>query len=305
MTQVSLKESLEYLALRVAAGELLKLPPRAAMSVCEGAGLLAYRVLAGRTRVGRENLAAAFPQLGAGEIERLLKRVYANLFRLVGEIFYLRRLVTAANWRDYVEIENGERALDVFLEGRGGILISGHLGNWELLGRVLSWVGLPSQMLARPLDNPLLDRYILGLRESGLQRVILKRGSGGRIERILEEGGFISVLVDQNAGRKGAFVPFFGRLASTWCSPAILSQKTGAPIVPGCCVRTGEGMKFKVVVGEPIYPRETADVSAETLRITGEFTRLLEKWVRVYPEQYLWLHRRWKTVPGPRSLVAS
>ncbi len=303
MTSVSLRHRAEYLALRAVACELLKLPPAAALRVSAAAGALAYRLLKKRTGIGRDNIAAAFPSMSPPEVEALLKSVYANLFRLAGEIFYLRRLVRPSNWSRLIQIENGSRALDVFLEGRGAILVSGHLGNWELLGHVLPYIGLPAHTLARPLDNPLVDRYILGVRESGLSRLILKRGAGAKIERILSGAGFISLLVDQDAGHRGAFVPFFGRHASTWRTPAILSQKTGAPILPGCCVRVPETGTFKVIVGEPVYP-SSGDVTSETLRITRAFTSQIESWVRSYPEQYLWLHRRWKSVPGPRSLVA-
>jgi len=304
VTAISARHRLEYWAVRAAACELLQLPPKAAFAVAETAGVLARRVLKGRSRTGRENLSAAYPTLTEAEVEALLDGVYRNLFRTVAEIFHLRRLIKPNTWRSYIEVENGERALDVFIEGRGGILVAGHLGNWELLGHALPYIGLDSQALARRLDNPLLDEFILGVRQSGLQRIILKQGSGALIEKRLSEGGFISILVDQDAGHKGVFVPFFGRMASTWRTPALLSQKTGAPILPGCCVRVGRGIGFKVIVGRPIYPNPNADVSAETLRMTANFTRQLEEWVRAYPEQYLWLHRRWKSAPGPRSLVA-
>jgi KDO2-lipid IV(A) lauroyltransferase len=160
-------------------------------------------------------------------------------------------------------------------------------------------------VLARPLDNPLINDFVLGVRESGLQTIILKEGAGTAVEATLAGGGFVSILADQDAGNRGAFVPFFGRLASTWRTPAIVSMKTGAPILPGCCVRLGRKLRFRIIVGEPIYPRADADVNSETLRMTREFTRQLEGWVRDYPEQYMWLHRRWKSVPGPRSLVSS
>lgn len=302
MRKASLRERLEYLAFRAATSELLKLPPRAACRVAECAGLLACRVLRGRTRIARENLSLAFPEKTLGEIDALVRDVYRNMFRLAGEVFYLRRLVGPSTWSDHIELDGEERALDVCIKGRGGILVSAHLGNWELLGHALPFIGLATHVLARPLDNPLLERYILGVRESGMRTLIMKRGSGAAIERILREGGFVSLLVDQDAGRKGAFVPFMGRLASTWRSPALLSMRTGAPILPGCCLRK-KGGGFKVYVGDPIYPRETADVSAETLRITACFTRQIEDWVRRRPGQYLWLHRRWKTRPGSRSLV--
>jgi len=302
VTLSSPRHRLEYLAVRLAAFELMQLPLAPALAAAGRVGVPAYYFLKGRTRVGRENLAAAFPEKSPGEIESLLKKVYRNLFRTAGEVLYLRRVVGPRNWGDFVDVENARAALDVFLEGTGGILVSAHLGNWELLGHVLPYIGLRSHALARPLDNPLLDRYILGVRESGLQRIILKAGSGALIERTLSRGGFISILVDQDAGRKGAFVPFFSRPASTWRTPAILSQKTGAPILPGCCVRVGGGVRFKIIVGRPVYPDARAGVTEETLRMTADFTRQLEDWIRAYPEQYLWLHRRWKSVPAPKSL---
>jgi KDO2-lipid IV(A) lauroyltransferase len=301
----SAKHRLEYLAVRLAAMELLQLPVEPALAAAEKVGAFASRILKGRSRTGRENIAAAYPSKSPAEVERLLRDVYANLFRTGAEILYLRRLVGPNTWRNYVEIENAGAALDLYLEGRGGILVGGHLGNWEMLGHVMPYIGLRSQVLARPLDNPLLDEFVLGVRESGLQRIILKRGSGSQIERTLSEGGFISILVDQDAGNRGAFVPFFGRPASTWRTPAVLSMKTGAPILPGCCVRVGRGVRFKIIVGRPIYPNADAPVTEETLRITADFTAQLEEWVRAYPEQYLWLHRRWKSMPGPRSIVAA
>ncbi len=305
MTQVSLSHRLEYLAFRLVTSELLKLPLGAALRVAEGAGALGFRFLKGRTRVGRENLSAAFPELSPGEIDSLLLATYRNTFRLAGEVLYLRRIITRHTWRRHIELEGLEKSLDGCIRGRGGILLTGHLGNWELLSRVLPFAGMTCAVVARPLDNPLLERYILGVREETNQRVIVKRGSGAEIEHILSEGGFVGILPDQDAGRKGAFVPFLGRLASTWRSPALLSMKTGAPIIPGCCVRVGKPARFRVIVGEPIYPNPDAtDVSAETLRITCAFTATLERWVRRYPEQYLWLHRRWKSRPNEKSLVA-
>ena len=304
MTQASIKQHIEYLAVRLAICQLCELPVRASLGLADGMGLLAFRLLGRRSRTGRENLSAAFPGKSPGEIDALLADVYRNLFRMIAEIFLLRRRVRPSNWRDFVEIDGIDRAVDVLVRGRGCIMVTGHLGNWEFLGHVLSHIGIQSRVLARPLDNPLLDRYILGVRESGLQRIVLKQGSGGLVEKTLAEGGFVSILVDQDAGRKGVFVPFFGRQASTWRSTALLSQKTGAPVLPGCCVRTGDPLRFRVLVGRPVYPDpEASDVSAETLRITADFTRQLEGWIRQYPEQYLWLHRRWKTVPAARSLV--
>ncbi len=302
MREASLRDKVEYFAFRAATAELMKLPPEAAYRVAEAAGLLAYRLLKRRTTTARENIASAFPEKSPDCIETLLKDVYKNVFRLAGEVFYLRRLVRGDNWRDYIELDGASRALDIYMKGRGGILVSGHLGNWELLGHALGYMGLPANVLARPLDNPLIERYILGVREIGMQSIIVKRGSGALVERILREGGFVSLLFDQDAGSRGAFVPFMGRLASTWRSPALLSMRTGSPVLPGCCVRRKDGT-FLLHVGQPVYPVDTKDVSAETLRITSEVTRQLEEWVRCYPEQYLWLHRRWKSRPGVRSLV--
>lgn len=304
MTAATLRHHLEYIAVRLALCQMQELPVPSALAVTEGTGSLAYRLLKGRSRTGRDNLAAAFPEKSPAEIDALLRDVYRNLARTASEMFLLRRRVRPSNWREYAEIEGLENAVEAFLPGKGCILVTGHFGNWEFLGHVLPYIGIRSKALARPLDNPLLDGYILGVRESGLQRILLKQGSGGEVERTLARGGFVSMLVDQDAGNRGAFVPFFGRLASTWRSAAVLSMQTGAPILPGCCVRTGEPLKFRVFVGRPVWPDAAADVSAETLRITADFTGQLESWIRRYPEQYLWLHRRWKSVPGARSLVA-
>lgn len=304
MSTVTLRHWSEYIAARLAICQLQELPVGAGLRLAEGTGAFAYHVLKGRSRTGRENIARAFPEYSPAEVEKLLKDVYRNLFRTGAEVFYLRKLVRPSTWRRFVEIVNVESAIEVFIAGRGCILVTGHLGNWEFLGHVLPFIGIHAKALARPLDNPLLDRYILGVRESGLQRILDKKGSGTQVERTLAEGGFVSILVDQDAGNRGAFVPFFNRPASTWRSTAVLAMKTGAPILPGCCVRTGKGLAFRAIVGRPIYADPTADATAETLRITADFTKQIENWVREYPQQYLWLHRRWKSVPGPRSIIA-
>jgi KDO2-lipid IV(A) lauroyltransferase len=180
--------------------------------------------------------------------------------------------------------------------GKGGIYITAHFGNWELLGCIAPYIGLPVYAIARPIENPFVDSYLNKMRQITGQKIIPKKEAASGVMDILENGEFLSFLVDQNAGERGIFVDFFGKPASTTRTVALLSLKTGIPIIPVYGYRM-KGFKYKVVIEDPIYPVDTGDPTADITSITQTLTRRVEEWVRMYPEQYLWQHRRWKTRP--------
>ncbi len=252
----------------------------------------AVRALGLRRRVARENLAHAFPQWSAAELERVLREHYRELGRVVAEYGHLDRLARAPLGEVFVE-RSGMEALDA-LRGRGAILMSGHYSNFELMGAMLARLN-PVDFLVKPLSNAGVERLIDGRRAAaGVGCISTSEGTRG-VYQALAAGRWVAILADQDAGRRGLFVPFFGRPASTPAGPARISIKTGAPIVAGFAVRRPDG-RFDLRIEPPFELEEPAAPDA-VLRLTALHVGLLEARVRERPELWFWLHRRWKSVP--------
>jgi KDO2-lipid IV(A) lauroyltransferase len=183
--------------------------------------------------------------------------------------------------------------------GRGAILATGHVGNWEVVARTAPLRGWRYTTVYRPLDNPLLDAWVRRMRASHDQELVPKHGALRPLLRALRDGRATVLLVDQDARGHGVFVPFLGAPASTIATPAELALRTGAAIIPAFSERTGPGFRYVVRFGPPVDATPTGDRDADVLRITAEINRRLEDVVRARPEQWLWAHRRWKTAPPP------
>jgi len=177
------------------------------------------------------------------------------------------------------------------------IYVSGHFGNWEVVGYNMGALGFPMTAVARPLDNPFISRYIYGIRARRGMTILDKKGAAEQAGDLLANKGLLSFIADQDAGRKGCFVDFFGRKASTYKSIALLAMQYGAPIVVGYGRRLDEEYHFALGIQRVIHPHEWADKPDPMRWITQEYTRALEEVVRSAPEQYLWTHRRWKHRP--------
>ena len=177
--------------------------------------------------------------------------------------------------------------------GKGLILVSGHLGNWELGGAYLAARGVPMQAVARYMENPLFDRYLTRTRERIGMRIVHDDEAVRRVPRSLREGNAVAFLVDQGAvGLASIWVPFFGRLAKTPRGPAVFALRLDAPVVFGAAIRQPSG-RFRLTF-EPIDSSSTGNLDADVERIVTDYTATLERWVRRAPEQYFWHHRRWK-----------
>jgi len=245
-----------------------------------------------RREVARRNLALAFPERSAAERDALLARHYRELGRVAAEYGRMPRLVAAADGEVVAGVEGLEplRAL----AGRGLMLLTGHYGNFELLG---AWLGRinPVDFLVQPLSNPAVEARIERLRGAAGVGTISTRGGVKQVFKALRAGRWIALLADQDARGRGVFVPFFGRLASTPEGPARLSLQTGAPIVMGFPTRREDG-RHHLVIEPPHWPEGGTDT--ESVRaLTAWHTAKLEAQVRRAPEYWFWLHRRWKTSP--------
>jgi KDO2-lipid IV(A) lauroyltransferase len=197
-----------------------------------------------------------------------------------------------------VRVEGLEHVKAALVEGRGALYLTAHFGNWELLGAAHALAGLPPlHVVIRPLDNPFLDDLVARGRERAELRLIPKRAAVKGIRAALARGECVGILLDQNAGQHGVFVPFFGAAASTARSLAVLALKTGAPVVPAFIHRLPDG-DHVVTLEAALPPVRGGDVDRDVHLNTARYTEVIERHVREHPEQWFWVHRRWKTRPS-------
>lgn len=277
------------------------LPFSMGMSLARVIAWLAYQVDRRHRRVALQNLESAFgDEYSDVERDRLVRRVYEHFARMIVEMVWIPRRLTVRNWKRYASLKNQEDAVRLFMEHRPTIIVTGHFGNWEMAGFLLAGLGLKSYAIARDLDNPYLHRYLLRFRQWTGQTILSKTGDFERIQKALVDRRVLIMVGDQSAGPRGYFVDFFGRPASTHKSIAILSMQYDAPIVVGCARRDREGFHYEVSSSSILDPRDYQDRGDGAWAMTRDFTALLEEVIRRSPEQYLWLHNRWKHVPPAR-----
>jgi len=220
-----------------------------------------------------------------------------QLFTLFVEVLFTSRLVRLETWHKVIELENFREVVRLLTTGNGLILVTGHFGNWEILGYMLATLGFHTTSVARPLDNPYVNEWLLGVRERQGQRIIDKKGATTEVAPLLARGGAVGFIADQNAGTKGLFVDFFGRKASTYKSIGLLAMEYEVPVVIGYARRIDGRFRFRVGVQDIIYPADWQDQPDPLRYITQRYTKGIEDFVRKDPGQYLWVHRRWKTRP--------
>jgi KDO2-lipid IV(A) lauroyltransferase len=260
---------------------------------------LGYRVDRRHRLVALENLRHAFPgRYSEPELHALVRATYRHFARLMIEIILTPRKLHVGNWKQHVEIIQDHKIVDRLLSGRPLLIVTGHFGNWEIAGYVLGLVGFTTHAIARPLDNPFLDRFLRRFREYTGQKVLAKHGDFEQMQNVLAQGGVLATLGDQDAGQRGLFVDFFGRPASTHKAIALLALEYQVPIAVSCAPRVGEPLRYHIVTEDVILPEEYAGRPDAVKAITQRFTEALERLIRRYPEQYFWLHNRWKHQPA-------
>jgi len=304
---------LEYIPVRVLFALLGLLPRRAALRVGAGLGRLAYRLAGGLRRVALRNLEIAFPEKTLEDRESIAKGSFENLGRVLGELTQFPK-ATHKSLRDQVvfefESEENRNSPEMRLveseraKGRGVLLLGPHLGNWEMGVFAYSALHHTLTYLARPLDNPLIEEFTVRLRTRFGNESIDKNNSVAKAMSILREGGILGVLPDVNVlPRDGVFVPFFGTLACTTIGVAMIAARTNAMIIPMCCVWDESSERYKVMYGKIIEHANTGDRHQDIVDTTAAFTAEMEKFIRAYPEQWLWIHKRWKVRPeGEKEL---
>ena len=301
------QEFLEYAAARALLSGLGALPRPAAVSVGRALGRATYKLAGGLRRTGMRNLELAFPEMGEAERERILRDSFESLGRQLGEVSQFPR-ATPESLRAVAEYDSEDvKLLDVARErGRGVIFLTSHLGAWEMLCFAHSALYEPLSFLVRPLDNPRIDRLVESLRTRFGNRPIDKGAAARTALRLLKQGGTLGVLADLNTQeREGVFVPFFGRLACTTAGVATLALRTDATVIPVCAPWNEERGKYVFRGGPVIELVRTGDDKRDVEINTANFTAAIERHVRMFPDQWLWIHKRWKTRPkGEPDLYA-
>ncbi len=261
-------------------------------------GDLYYRFNAKRRKRASSNIRASFPKLSEHEANVLAKRSMEHMFQLfVAEGVQMPSLITPTSWQQYVEFKNIDRIVERLSNSKPTIFITGHCGNWELLGYLLSVLGYPIAAVARPLDNKLINDWVLRIREKHGLEIVTKWGGVPVLQELIENNTSIGFIADQNAGDNGMFVPFFGRLASTYKSIGLLAMRYEIPIAAVHAKRIDGQFKYEVGLTDFIEPSEWSVQEDPLYYITARYNNAIEKMIIDAPEQYLWLHRRWKSRP--------
>jgi KDO2-lipid IV(A) lauroyltransferase len=294
----TLRHAAEYALFRAASAVLLGLPEGVALRAGAALGWFAGAVLRIRRGVVDGNLRRAFPDRPASWRGRVARASYVHLGR---EAVAMLRM--AGLDREGVVARTDVEGLDAvratLAEGRGLVVVTGHLGSWEVGGAALSARGVPVVAVAKPMANRRFDADLIATRERLGMEVVDTGAAPKRVLRALAQGRVVALVADQNAGANGLFVPFFGEVASTHRGPALFAVRSGAPVFVGTCVALpGRRHRYRVVL-ERVPAPATGDAERDVRRLTEAHTALLEDAVRRVPQQYFWQHKRWKTRPAP------
>jgi KDO2-lipid IV(A) lauroyltransferase len=291
-----------YLVVRLLVCVIQALSLAAARRLAGGLAWLAYHVNRRHREVALDNLRKAFPgRFSEAELHRKVRAVYRHFCRVLTEIIHLPRRLHSENWREHIELVGGREMVECLLSDRPLLIVTGHFGNWEMAGYALGLLGFKTHAIARTLDNPYLNAFLLKFREKTGQTILDKENDFPRIQGVLRGGGVLATLADQDAGQRGQFVDFFGRPASTHKAVALLALEHDAVLAVAGVPRVGEPLRYRIITEEVIRPEEYAGQPNAVRGITERFTAALERLIRRFPEQYFWLHRRWKHQPQERK----
>ncbi len=291
---------LVYLVVRILVCIIQALPFETACLAARLLAWLAYKIDKRHRLVATENLQQAFPgQFSDAQIDTMVRGVYRHFCTLLIEIAHMPRRYHLHNYKRHIVLRAPRRMVELLMSGRPVLFVTGHFGNWEMAGYVLGLFGFRAHAIARPLDNPYLDDFLRRFRERTGQKLLAKHGDFDKLEKLLKTGGLIATLADQDAGQRGLFVDFFGRPASTHKAIALMALEHNVPMIV-CGTPRLDG-KYHIWPIDIIYP-EDYEKSPDAVRaITQRFTSGLEQMIRAAPEQYFWVHRRWKHAPPVRK----
>ncbi len=290
-------EKVEYFLARMLATAVTSFEVEQSQRTARFIGHLFDRFDAKHRKRAQHNIRLCFPEWTEARIAACARASTQHLMQLAFETMHTPRALTDDTWAQHIHLKNLGPAIELLNSDRPTILLTAHQGNWEVLGYFLALLGYDMDTIARPLDNDLINDWLMGIREKKGMRIVTKWNATQRMVDVLQSGGALAFTADQNAGDKGIFVPFFGRLASTYKSIGLLAMTHDAPVVCGYAHRQSNDYRFEVGVADVIRPEDWKGRRDPLYYITARYCRAFEKMVRMCPEQFLWSHRRWKSRP--------
>ena len=298
-----MREALEYAIVWTLLKSMGALPRGVARQAGAALGGLAWWAMPRLKRTGLRNLELAYTDMTSAERRRVLRVVYRQLGWQLGEFCQMPRY-TRENTRNLFRYEGLEHYLAARQRGRGVLIVTGHLGAWELSSFWHSLMGHPMTMVIRRLDNARVDRMVNAIRCMHGNRVVHKDDFARGLLVAMRQGDTVGILMDTNmTPPQGVFVPFFGVPACTASGLARVALRTGAAVLPGFLVWEAAEEKYVLRFGPEIVLQQTGDDERDVLENTARFTAAIEEFVRQYPDQWLWVHRRWKTRPEGEAPV--
>jgi len=292
-----MRENLEFWLVLAVARTLGWLPRGIARRVANGIAWGVYRGFGRLRRVGQRNLEMALPELSAEERDEILRGVLRHLGWQLVEFCRMARY-TRENTSEWIRTEGLNHYQAAKIRGKGVLVVTGHLGAWELSSFYHSLTGHPMSMVIRRLDNRRLDEFVNGIRCMHGNRVLHKDDFARGLLSSMRKGETVGILMDTNmTPPQGVFVKFFGRQACTASGLARVALKTGAAVLPGFMVWEPKEGRYVLHFGKELVFARTGNAEADILAATQRCTQAIESWIRRYPDQWLWIHRRWKTRP--------
>lgn len=262
--------------------------------IFKAAFVLFYHLSSRHRLVTLHNLKCAYPEKDMKGLDKIARGAFRNLGIVVAEFFEIPSL-TEEKLHDLIEFEGFENYIRITAKNRGVLFFTAHLGNWELMAISFALLEQPFTIIYRPLDNLVLENLVTYVRACKGNKPLPKERATKQIFRRIKKHEIVGTLLDQNmAWQEGVFVDFFGRPACTTDGLASLALYTGAPVVPAFMVRMENG-KYRLIIGEEVTIINTGNPERDILTNTQNFTKIIEGFVRKYPDQWLWVHQRWKT----------
>ena len=293
-----MREWLEYAAVWVILKVLGALPRGVARASAAGVARILYAVLPKLRKTAEFNLRLAFPEWTEAQRRVTIRKMVRSLGWMAAEFARLPKY-TKENIERYVILDGHENFLEGKRRGKGVLYLTGHIGAWELSSFAHALYGFPLHYMARPLDNARLDALVNRYRCLSGNAPIFKNESARAMLKILKDAGTIGILADQNTmPEEGAFVDFFGTLACTTTGIARVALHTDAAVVPGYAYWDDGMRKYRLRFEAPVELMRTGDAERDVLENTARFAKVIEAIIREHPEQWVWVHARWKNRPA-------